>query len=59
MSAEPEVPGPIDWNLRTSPGPEVPGSTARNLRISGSEDVPMAQVDGIDAASTLEHTDQA
>nr|CAH66492.1 H0321H01.1 [Oryza sativa]CAH66516.1 OSIGBa0142C11.4 [Oryza sativa] len=59
VSAEPEVPGPIDRNLRTSPGPEVLGSTVRNLRTSGSEDVPTAQVDGIDAAGTLEHTDQA
>ena len=59
MSAEPEVPGPIDRNLRTSPGPEVPGSTVRNLRINGSEDVPTAQVDGIDAEGTLEHSDQA
>nr|CAE04887.3 OSJNBa0042I15.9 [Oryza sativa Japonica Group] len=59
VSAEPEVPGPIDRNLRTSPGPEVPGSTVRNLRTSGSEDVPTAQVDGIDAAGTLGHTDQA
>nr|ABF95048.1 retrotransposon protein, putative, unclassified [Oryza sativa Japonica Group] len=58
VSAEPEVPGPIDRNLRTSPGPEVPGSTVRNLRTSGSEDVPTAQVDGIDAAGTLEVEDE-
>jgi hypothetical protein len=59
VSAEPEVPGPIDRNIRTSPGPEVPGSIVWNLRTSGSEDVPTAQVDGIDAAGTLEHIDQA
>nr|CAE03661.3 OSJNBa0042N22.2 [Oryza sativa Japonica Group]CAE76041.1 B1292H11.27 [Oryza sativa Japonica Group] len=59
VSTEPEVLGPIDRNLQTSPGPEVPGSTVRNLWTSGSEDVPTAQVDGIDAAGTLEHTDQA
>ncbi len=59
MSAEPEVPGPIDQNLQTSPGPEVLGSPVWNLRTNGNEDVPMLQVDGIDAAGTLEHTDQA
>lgn len=59
VSTEPEVPGPIDRNLRRSPGPEVLGSTVRNLRTSGSEDVPTAQVDGINAEGTLEHSDQA
>nr|AAO37495.1 putative polyprotein [Oryza sativa Japonica Group]AAS01921.1 putative polyprotein [Oryza sativa Japonica Group] len=53
VSAEPEVPGPIDRNFRTSPGPEVLGSTVRNLRTSGNEYVPTAQVDGIDAAGTF------
>nr|ABA97697.1 retrotransposon protein, putative, unclassified [Oryza sativa Japonica Group] len=59
VSAKPEVSSSIDRNLRTSPGPEVLGSTVRNLRTNGSEDVPTAQVDGIDVAGTLEHTDQA
>nr|AAP12977.1 putative copia-type pol polyprotein [Oryza sativa Japonica Group] len=59
VSAEPEVLGPIDWNIRTSPGLEVLGPPVRNLRTCDSEDVPTAQVDGIDAAGTLEHTDQA
>uniref|UniRef100_I1QRU7 Retrovirus-related Pol polyprotein from transposon TNT 1-94-like beta-barrel domain-containing protein n=1 Tax=Oryza glaberrima TaxID=4538 RepID=I1QRU7_ORYGL len=59
VSAKPEVPGPIDQNIRTYLGPKVPGSPVRNLRTSGSEDVPTAQMDRIDAAGTLEHTDQA
>ncbi|BAH95146.1 Os11g0205200 [Oryza sativa Japonica Group] len=58
-SVDPEVPGPDDWNLRTSPGPEVLGPSARKFQAKDSQGVPTAQVDGIDAEGTVEHPDRA
>nr|ABF97186.1 retrotransposon protein, putative, unclassified [Oryza sativa Japonica Group] len=58
-SVDPEVPGPDDRNLQTSPGQEVPGPSARKFRAEDSQGLPTTQVDGIDAVGTVEHPDQA
>ena len=58
LSADPEVPGTEDWNIRASPCQEVSKPSARKFRTDDSQSVPTAQVNGIDAEGTIEHLNQ-